>query len=148
MTIAQAAQHLKRNYGRRLRATDRLVGAVWVVGNHIIENSEDGDAIEVAGRTYRVQRRRSNVGSCRTLVVELDTDQWGSAVCGSLMVEPDARGYLHGDFSAPYTGAPAREFVRFANHAVEILSAFAAMNEGLAVKTEQAAANAEQALQA
>lgn len=121
--ILRLEQHAE---GRRV-ARKALREATDAVEAHLCDTLRVGDAVTVHGRRYELISRRSNVGSHEGIVVFDPAYNFDAAsTCDALgFLESGLPAYLHGDFNAPLHSVDDGERIRFAEHAAEILAAFA-----------------------
>lgn len=104
----------------RTRLTSQLQKIVSDVLDTIAENVTVGIAVTVSGKTFRLKRFNSNIGSEKYICLESES----KSVIFTAACDPGSSFYLHNDFSCEVNNAGRDEFLFVANILPEIIQAF------------------------
>lgn len=132
MTDIRYTENLIQKGNERKRLTKQLAQLVEKVADQIADSVPEGTIVTVDGKTLKTKVLRSNVGTMRTLGVEVfDHDTLAEEYRIFNDDAPGASYYLHNDFQVLVDNATRDEFLWFANHLPEIVSAFEAVEDDI-----------------
>ena len=131
---------LSEKVQERKRFTKKLQKVVAEIANRIVSIYNEEAAVVVDGRTVKVRRKSSNVGSYLHLAVEEWDGRFG-VIDDSR--EPGSWFYLHNDFNVTIRIAEKETYVWFANHVKEIVEAFIKLEDKRISELKTALENAK-----
>lgn len=133
--VERYTEELLKKGEERRRLTKQLAELVGAVADKIANTVPLGTTVTVAGKTYEIIKRTSNLASVRYLAVAEGFEDYEVITADA---EPGDSFYLHNDFRCRIHVADRNEYLFFANHLPEIIASFEAEEEKIITALRQA----------